>query len=178
MVSKKARELQAVYGIPSWSESRSIENGVVTLSHSLNGVRPSIGGQARLFAPVVLSARLARCPQPPTRATVTITADAIAAVVAGRCAAEEAITKAIRAARPDVRAISVSLGTIRWTDPKTELRVTFDTPAAVRDALIALSRDRKPRPFRFRLGPAARVTRRKCERDTPILIFLGHQSAS
>jgi hypothetical protein len=101
---------------------------------------------------------------------VTVSADAIAAVLAGQLTGEEAITKAIRAARPDVRAIAIDLGTIRWTDPKTELRVTFDTPAAVRDALIALSHGSTPKPFRFRLERTARVTRSDHERESRILV--------
>ena len=109
---------------------------------------------------------------------MTVTAGSIADVVAGRCAAEEAITKAIRTARPDVRAIAVDMGSIRWTDPRTELRVTFDTPAAVRDALIRFTFGRTPKPFRFHVGPTARVTRGDCERDSPILIFLGHKPAA
>jgi hypothetical protein len=102
---------------------------------------------------------------------VTVPAEAIANVIASRCAGEEAIAKAIRVARPDVRAIAVDLGSIQWTDPKTELRVTFETPAAVRDALIALNHGRRPEPFRFRLGRTARVTRGYLERDSRIMIF-------
>jgi hypothetical protein len=143
------------------------------LSHSFS-VRPAKGQhQARLFP--LASSRLARCAQPPTDATVTVTADAIAEVIACRYSGEVAIEKAIRAARPDVRAIRVDLVSIGWTDPKTELRVTFDTPVAVRDALIALDHGRRPEPFRFRLGRTARVTRGYLERDSRIVIFLGHK---
>jgi hypothetical protein len=99
---------------------------------------------------------------------VTVTADAIADVVAGRFSGEGMITKAIRAGRPDVRAIAVDLDRIRWTDPKTDLRVTFDTPAIVRGALLALSWDRSPQPFWFHLGPTARVSRDYFDRDSRV----------
>jgi hypothetical protein len=140
------------------------------LSHSLNGITPAKGQQQVRPFPLA-SSRLARRAQPPTDATVTVTADAIADVIAGRYSGVVAIEKAIRAARPDVRAITVDLGNIRWTDPKTELRVTFDTPAAVRDALNALSQGRRPEPFRFRLGRTARVTSGYLECEARILIF-------
>jgi hypothetical protein len=116
------------------------------------------GDQGSLFGPAAPS-RPARRRQPPKQTTVTISADAIAAVTVGRIAAERIIAEAIRAARPDVRHVAVDLGTIRWTDPKSGRRVTFDTPATVRDALLGFARGDVPEPFRFILGRAARVTR-------------------
>jgi hypothetical protein len=96
---------------------------------------------------------------PPRQTTVTISAEAIAAVIAGRVSGERAIQEAIGAARPDVRNVAIDLGTIRWTDPKPDRRVTFNTPLVVRDALLGLARGAPPEPFRFILGRATRVTR-------------------
>jgi hypothetical protein len=90
---------------------------------------------------------------------VTVSGDAIAAVIAGRIAGERVIADVVRIARPDVRNVAVDLGTIRWTDPKTGRRVTFDTPIAVRDALLSFAHGVAPKPFRFLLGRATRVTR-------------------
>jgi hypothetical protein len=102
--------------------------------------------------------RPARRRQPPKQTTVTISAAAIAAVTAGRIDGEHIIVEAVRAARPDVHNLAVDLGMIRWTDPKTRRRATFDAPAVVRDALLNLARGVAPQPFRFILGRAARVT--------------------
>jgi hypothetical protein len=111
-----------------------------------------------LFAPGAPS-RPARRRNPPKQTTVTITAEAIAAVRAGRIVGEGVIKEAIRAARPDVRNVAVDLGTVRWTDPKSGKRVTFRTPDSLRYALTAMTRGERPEPFRFILGRAARVTR-------------------
>jgi hypothetical protein len=109
-------------------------------------------------------------PHPPTQATVTITSEAIRAVATGRIAGEEAITKAIRAARPDVRAIEVDFVTIRWTDPQTRRRVSFDTPTPLRRALLEFSHGTVPRPFRFTLHARdARVTRERP--DASVMLF-------
>jgi hypothetical protein len=116
------------------------------------------GDQGSLFGPSAPS-RPVRRRQPPKQTTVTITADAIAAMTAGRIPAERIIAEAIRAARPDVHNVAMDLGTIRWTDPKTSRRITFDTPAVLRDALLGLTHGIAPEPFRFILGRAARVTR-------------------
>lgn len=114
------------------------------------------GDQGTLFGSVAPPARRRR---PPKQTTVTISADAIDALTVGRIDAERVIVEAVRAARPDVRSVAVDVGTIRWTDPKTGRRVTFDTPPVLRDALLSLGRGNAPRPFRFILGRAARVTR-------------------
>ena len=79
--------------------------------------------------------------------------------MAGRIDAERVIAEALRIARPDARSVAVDLGTIRWTDPKTGRRVTFVTPIAVRDAVIALARGDAPAPFRFIFGRAPRTAR-------------------
>ena len=97
--------------------------------------------------------------QPPKQTTISITAEALAAVTTGRMDGEDVVAEAIRAARPDVRNVAVDLGTIRWTDPKSGKRVTFVTPASVRYALTAMTRGDRPEPFRFILGRAARVMR-------------------
>jgi len=116
------------------------------------------GDQGTLFNPT-RPPRPTRHRRPPKQTTVTVSADAIAAVMAGRTDGERVIAEAIRAARPDVRSVAIDLGSIRWTDPKTGRRVTFATPVAVRDALLELNRGAAPGPFRFILGRAARVTR-------------------
>jgi hypothetical protein len=116
------------------------------------------GDQGALFGSVTPS-RPTRRRQPPKQTTVTISAEAITAATAGRIDGEHVIVEALRAARPDVRNVAVDLGTIRWTDPKTSRRVTFQTPTAVREALLGLRNGAVPKPFRFILGRAARVTR-------------------
>ena len=107
-----------------------------------------------LFASAALPARRRR---PPKQTTITITAQAIAAVMAGRMTGEAIIVEAVRASRPDVRNVAVDLGTIRWTDPKSGKRVTFKTPDSVRYAITAMTRGDRLEPFRFILGRAARV---------------------
>jgi hypothetical protein len=114
------------------------------------------GGQGALFS-VASTRRPERRRRPPKQTTVTVSADAIAAVLTGRADAERVIAEAVRAARPEVRNVAVDLGSIRWTDPKTGRRVAFDTPVSVRDALLGLDRGTAPDPFRFILGRAARV---------------------
>jgi len=115
------------------------------------------GDQGSLFGPPVPS-RPARRRQPPKQTTITITADAIAAMTVGRISAERIIAEAIRAVRPDVRNVVVDLGTIRWTDPKTSRRVIFDTPAVLRDALLGFTHGIAPEPFRCVLGAIFRST--------------------
>ena len=107
--------------------------------------------QGTLFDPASPSGPTRRR-QPSKQITVTIGAEAIAAMAVGRIPGERIIVEAIRAARPETRNIAVDLGTIRWTDPKTGQRMTFATPPAVRDALLGLARGITPTPFRFILG--------------------------
>jgi hypothetical protein len=121
-------------------------------------MRRATGDQGTLFDPA-LTPWPARRRQPPKQTTVAISAETIAAVIAGRVSGERAILEAIGATRPDVRNVAIDLGTIRWTDPKTGRRVTFKTPIVVRDALLGLARGTPPEPLRFTLGRAARVTR-------------------
>ena len=97
------------------------------------------GDQGKLFGPAT-STRAARRRQPPKQITVIISTEAITAMTRGRIDAERVSAEAVRAARPDVRNVAVDLGTIRWTDPKTNRCVTVATPVAVRDALLALAR--------------------------------------
>jgi hypothetical protein len=78
--------------------------------------------------------------------------------MAGRIDGERVVAE-VHAVRPDVHNMTVDLGTIRWTDPKTGHRIVFDTPASVRDALLGLNRGAAPEPFRFILGRAAQMTR-------------------
>jgi hypothetical protein len=98
-------------------------------------MRRATSDQGTLFGPAAPS-RTARGRQPPKQTTVTVSAEAIAAATAGRMDGERVIAAAIRAARPDVRNVAVDLGSIRWTDPKSRRRVTFTTPAVVREALL------------------------------------------
>jgi hypothetical protein len=116
------------------------------------------GDQGTLFGPATPT-RPARRRPPLKRTEVSISADAIAATTAGRINGERVIVEAVRAARPDVRNVAVDLGTIRWTDPKTNHRVTFPTPTVVRDALLDFAGGAAPQPFRFILGRAARTAR-------------------
>jgi len=121
-------------------------------------MRRATGDQGTLFDPAPPS-RSSRPRRPPRQTTVNISADAIAAVTAGRIDGERVIAAAVRAARPEVRNVAVDLGTIRWTDPKTRGRVTFATPTVVRDALLGFTAGATPRPFRFILGRATRKAR-------------------
>jgi hypothetical protein len=120
--------------------------------------RDTAGDQGTLLGPAPPSPRT-RIRHPPKQTTVTISAEAVSAVAAGRIDGEHMIAEAVRAARPGVRNVAVDLGTIRWTDSKIGRRVTFATPALVRDALLGLAHGVTPEPFRFILGRAARVTR-------------------
>jgi hypothetical protein len=92
--------------------------------------------------------------QPPRQITVSVSAEAIAAVTAGGIDGARIIAAAIRSTRPEVRNVAVDLGTIRWTDPGTGRRVTFTTPVVVRNALFILAGGATPAPFRFILGRA------------------------
>jgi len=116
------------------------------------------GDQGTLFS-AATSKRPARRRQPQQQTAVSVSAEAVAAVTAGRIDGERIIAAAVRAARPDVRNIAVDLGTIRWTDPKSGRRVTFATPVVVRDALLALAGGAVPQPFRFILGHATSAVR-------------------
>ena len=64
----------------------------------------------------------------PGRAVVTVSPEAITAATLRGVHGARLIAEAIHAACPDVRNIAVDISTIRWTDPKTNLRATFDTP--------------------------------------------------
>jgi hypothetical protein len=118
-----------------------------------------VSGEQRLLFGPATTARPARLRQPLKQTAVSLSAEAIAAVTAGGIDGERIIAAAVRAARPDVRNIAVDLGTIRWTDPKTNRRVTFTTPAVVRAALLAFAGGATPAPFRFILGRATRAPR-------------------
>ena len=82
------------------------------------------GDQGTLFGPATPT-RPARRRRPLKQTEVSISADAIAAVTAGRIDGERVIVEAVRAARPDVRNVAVDLGAIRWTGPKTNRRVAL-----------------------------------------------------
>jgi hypothetical protein len=116
------------------------------------------GVQGTLLGPAS-PARPARRRQPPKQTAVSVSAEAIAAITAGGIDGKRIIAAAVRAARPEVRNIAVDVGTIRWTDPKTNRRVTFTTPVVVRTALLALAGGTAPAPFRFILGRAISTVR-------------------
>jgi hypothetical protein len=117
-----------------------------------------VSDQGTLFGHALPSRPVHRRP-PPRQTTVTVDREAINAAASGRIDGERMIADAVRAARPDVRNVAVDLGTIRWTDPKSRRRVTFNTPAVVRTALLCLASGVVPEPFRFILGRAAPVVR-------------------
>lgn len=121
-------------------------------------MKRATGDQESLFGPAA-PPRRARLRMPPRQTTVTVDLEAITAAAAGRIDGERMIANAVRAARPDVRNVAVDVGTIRWTDPKSGRRVTFQTPVTVRDALLCIARGAAPEPFQFILGRAARVLR-------------------
>jgi hypothetical protein len=114
--------------------------------------------QGTLFGPATSTRPVSRR-SPSKQTVVSVSADAITAATIGRIDAARVIAEAIHAARPGARNVAVDLGTIRWTEPETGHRVAFATPAAVRDALLALARGDTPEPFRFILGRAARAAR-------------------
>jgi hypothetical protein len=118
-----------------------------------------VSGEQRLLFGPAIAARPTRPRQPLKQTAVSVSTEAIAAVTGGGIDGERLIAAALRAARPEVRNIAVDLGTIRWTDPKTNHRVTFTTPAVVRDALLALAGGATPAPFRFILGRTTRAAR-------------------
>jgi hypothetical protein len=121
-------------------------------------MKGATGDQGMLFGPAMPPQR-ARARPPPKQTAVIISAEAIGAATAGRMGGERIIAEAVRAGRPDERNVAVDLGTIRWTNPKTSRRVTFQTPIVVRDALLDFARGAVPEPFRCILGRAARVSR-------------------
>jgi hypothetical protein len=88
----------------------------------------------------------------PKQTKVTVTIDAIAAVMAGRVTAEAMSAEAVRTARPEASKVLVDLGTIRWTDPKTGKRASVTTPATVREAMLDLGKGCSPAAFRCVLG--------------------------
>jgi hypothetical protein len=124
-------------------------------SESKRKTARAVGDQGSLFGPAIPARRR----EPLKQTTVIISADAITAITVRGIAAERIIAEAVRAARPDVRNVVVDLGTIRWTDPKSGRRVTFDAPAMVREALLGFARDGDVRkPFRFTLRRATQMT--------------------
>lgn len=69
------------------------------------------------------------------------------------------IAEAIKRTLPDARSIAVDLSTIRFTDPKQNLRYIYLTPRPGQIALIEFDRGNKPEPFSILLSRAARIVR-------------------
>jgi len=64
------------------------------------------------------------------------------------------IAEAVKIAFPEARAIAVDLATIRFSDPKKQLRYTYMTPRIAQVALVNFDQKRKPEPFTFLLRGA------------------------
>jgi hypothetical protein len=67
------------------------------------------------------------------------------------------IADAIRVALPDVKAISVDMATIRYTDPVKRQRYVYLTPQRVQLALIRFDQGNRAEPFSLRLGTPVQV---------------------
>ena len=88
--------------------------------------------------------RTARAP----RVKLVITEELIAAAVP-RDSNHCMIADALKVARPDAKAVSVDLATIRFTDPEKGLRYTYMTPRIAQVCLVNFDREIKPVPFDF-----------------------------
>jgi hypothetical protein len=69
------------------------------------------------------------------------------------------IADAVKRALPDVKAISVDLTTIRFTDPVKRQRYIYLTPRSAQVALINFDQGNSVVPFSFQLRTATQVTR-------------------
>lgn len=65
------------------------------------------------------------------------------------------VAMAIKKAVPTAKRIAVDIATIRWTDEKRNVRITFMTPRSVQVRIIQFDSGQDVKAFRFRLnGPA------------------------
>jgi hypothetical protein len=73
-----------------------------------------------------------------------------------RCSSHCIVAMAVASALPHARHISVDLQSIRFTDPKKQLRYTFLTPHLARDIVIGFDQGErdKLKPVRFSMKPA------------------------
>jgi hypothetical protein len=74
------------------------------------------------------------------------------------------IVEAVQAALPNVTAIVVDIGTVRFTDPAAQQRYVYRTPPVCQRALSNLERSVRPRPFSFTLANGSPVRRRQSRR--------------
>jgi len=93
------------------------------------------------------------------RLDVSVTAEVIDGAVprdSGYCM----LAEAIKATMPEVTKISVDLQTIRFTDPRGDVRYTYLTPRRCQVALVNFDQGVKPEPFTFQLrnGQVTRST--------------------
>jgi hypothetical protein len=69
------------------------------------------------------------------------------------------IADALRAAVPNAQRVSVDIQTIRFTDPMSERRYIYLTPALCQMILVDFDQGRKPAPMAIRLGNPSQITR-------------------
>src|SRR6266478_3602890 len=62
------------------------------------------------------------------------------------------IVEAVQAALPNVTAIVVDVGSVRFTDPAKQQRYVYRTPPVCQRALSNIERGVRPRPFSFTLA--------------------------
>jgi hypothetical protein len=71
---------------------------------------------------------------------------------------------ALRVAVPRAQFISVDLQTIRYSDPKTDRRYIYLTPAPIQRALVDFDQGIKPGPHKVRLGRPAQIMKMNTKR--------------
>lgn len=69
------------------------------------------------------------------------------------------IADALRAAVPNAQRVSVDIQTIRFTDPVSERRYIYLTPALCQMILVDFDQGRRPDPMMIRLGAPSQITR-------------------
>ena len=77
------------------------------------------------------------------------------------------IADALRAARPDARAVAVDLATIRFTDPKTRRRLIYLTPIPAQIALLKFDDGQIPEPFQLQAMAAQVIEPKPKAEDSP-----------
>ena len=69
------------------------------------------------------------------------------------------IAEAVKSTLPGMRAVSVDLATIRFTDPSRKQRLVFLTPRVAQRALVDFDQGNQVEPFSFVLARPAQVLR-------------------